>query len=158
MTRDEYEERKRRIDAHHRFSSELIEAARQQELRALELVWMTTAEGVFGRSLPPVPAEEAILLSVSSAMPGKVAPPVKAPRRVLWEVVENVVDILPGLPDPFDRNDVCQALGYELDRGVTFRLFERLMDDKHIQRVARGEGRIPAQYRRVESEIPAAVD
>ncbi len=43
MTREEYEERKRRIDAHHRFSTELIEAARQQELRALDLVWMTTA-------------------------------------------------------------------------------------------------------------------
>ena len=157
MTRDEYEERKRRIDAHHRFSSELIEAARQQELRALELVWMTTAEGAFGRSLPPVPSEEAILLSVSPAAPERKAAPVKAPRRVLWEIVENVIEVLPGLPDPFDRNDVCQALGYELDRGVTFRLFERLLDEKRVQRVTRGEGRIPSKYRRVGSAHPAPV-
>jgi hypothetical protein len=64
MTRHDYEERKRRIEAHHRFSSELIDAARQQELRALELVWMTTAEGAFGRSLPPMPSAEAIHPSV----------------------------------------------------------------------------------------------
>jgi hypothetical protein len=158
MTRDEYEERKRRIEAHHRFSSELIEAARQQELRALELVWMTTAEGAFGRSLPPMPSEEAILLSVSSAPPGRGATPAKAPRRPLWEIVEKVVEVLPGLPEPFDRNDLCLALGYELDRGVLFRLFERLVDEKRVQRVTRGEGRIPSQYRRVESESAAVVD
>lgn len=161
MTKAEYEERKRRIEAHHRFSSELIDAARQQELRALELVWMTTAEGAFGRSLPPIPSEEAILLSVSSVPSvGSVgrAAPAKAPRRALWEVVEKVVEVLPGLPDPFDRNDLCQALGYELDRGMTFRLFQRLVAEKHIRRVSRGEGRLPSQYRRVESEAAPAVD
>jgi hypothetical protein len=158
MTRDEYEERKRRIEAHHRFSSELIDAARQQELRALELVWMTTAEGSFGRSLPRMPSEEAILLSVSSAPPGKGTPPAKAPRRALWEVVEKVVEVLPGLPELFDRNDICQAIGYELDRGTLFRVFERLVDEGRVKRVTRGEGRIPSQYRRVESESAAVVD
>ncbi len=158
MTREEYDERKSRIEAHHRFSSELIDAARQQELRALELVWMTTAEGSFGRSLPPMPSAEAILLSVSSATPGKGAPPARPRRRALWEFVEKVVEVLPGLPDPFDRNDLCQALGQELDRGMMFRLFERLVDEKRVQRVTRGEGRIPSQYRRVENEPAAVVD
>ncbi|HEV7667211.1 MAG TPA: hypothetical protein VGS22_01725 [Thermoanaerobaculia bacterium] len=158
MTRDEYEERKRRIEAHHRFSTELIDAARQQELRALELVWMTTAEGSFGRSLPPMPSEEATLPSASSASPGKGAPPAKARRRSLWEIVDKVVEVLPGLPDPFDRNDVCQALGYELDRGTLFRMFERLVDERRVKRVTRGEGRIPSQYRRVESEAAAVVE
>ncbi len=158
MTREEYEERKRRIEAYHRFSSELIDAARQQELRALELVWMTTAEGAFGRALPPLPSENAILLPVSPAASGKPVPPAKAPRRVLWEIVDQVIEILPGLPEPFDRNDVCRAIGYELDRGIMFRLFERLVDEKRVQRVMRGEGRNPSQYRRSEGEVPAAVD
>lgn len=158
MTREEYEDRKRRIEAHHRFSSELIDAARQQELRALELVWMTTAEGAFGRALPPLPSEDAIVLPVSPPASGKPAPPAKAPRRVLWEIVDQVIEILPGLPEPFDRNDVCRAIGYELDRGIMFRLFGRLVEENLVRKVARGEGRIPSQYRRVESEGAAAVD
>ena len=158
MTREEYDERKRRIEAHHRFSTELIDAARQQELRALELVWMTTAEGAFGRALPPLVSEETILLPVSPAASGKPAPPAKAPRRVLWEIVDQVIEILPRLAEPFDRNDVCRALGYELDRGIMFRLFERLVEENLVRRVTRGEGRIPSRYRRVESEAPAPVD
>ncbi|HXU31224.1 MAG TPA: hypothetical protein VN851_11650 [Thermoanaerobaculia bacterium] len=157
MTRDEYEERKRRIEAHHRFSSELIDAARQQELRALELVWMTTAEGSFGSSLLPMPSAEAILPSVSSS-PGRPAAPVRVRRRSLGEIVEKVIDVLPGLPEVFDRNDVCQAINHDLDRGTVFRLFERLVDEGRVQRVTRGEGRIASQYRRAESEIAPVVD
>ena len=152
MTREEYEERKRRIEAHHRFSAELIEAARQQELRALELIWMTTAGGSFGRSWPPISSEEAILLPVSSGAAGSIAPPARPRRRSLGEVFQKVMEILPELPEPFDRNDVCQAIGYEPDRATLFRVFERLTTEGLAQRVARGEGRIPSRYRRVGSE------
>ncbi len=152
MTRDEYEERKRRIEAHHRFSQELIDAARLQELRALELVWMTTAEGPFGQILPAMPSEQGSELPASLSVPVQPAIPSLPPKRSLGEMLEEVEVLLPDLPEPFDRNDVCRALGYEADRGTLYRVLERLLEERRIKIVVHGEGRSPSQYQRFERE------
>jgi len=44
MTREEYERRKRRIEEETRTAVELVEASGRVQLRALELVWMTSGE------------------------------------------------------------------------------------------------------------------
>ena len=44
MTREDYEDRKQRLDEQHRAAIRLLEAAHRQQLRALDLIWMTTAD------------------------------------------------------------------------------------------------------------------
>ena len=43
MTHDEYVQRKQRLDEQLRGGIELLQAAHRQQVRALDLVWMTSA-------------------------------------------------------------------------------------------------------------------
>jgi len=52
----------------------------------------------------------------------------------------------------FDRNDVCQALGYEPDRNSLFRILNELVQDGRLLIVQRGGGRVPTRYSRPETQ------
>lgn len=159
MTRDEYEGRKRRIEEQHRFGTELLEAARQQQLRALDLVWMTTAEGAFGPGgFQPLPPEPSLFLTAAPVAVASVAAPARRVGRPLEDHVAELVAILPSLPELFDRDDVCRALGYEPKRSVLFRVYERLVEQGVLKKVTRGEGRAPSQYKRVEAGVSPKVE
>jgi hypothetical protein len=132
MTRDEYERRKRRLEEQHREGVALLEAAYRQQLRALELVWMTNEEVL------PAPPPEA------PAPP----PPSPPPRRPAWALIEDLERVLPGLPETFDRNDVCRAIGYEPDRGTLFRILQDLVVDGVLVLQQRGSGKHPSVYRK----------
>jgi hypothetical protein len=47
MTREQYEQRKQRLD------EQLLEAAHRQQVRALELVWSMSAEETLPSQVPP---------------------------------------------------------------------------------------------------------
>ncbi|HEX6901185.1 MAG TPA: hypothetical protein VF789_15780 [Thermoanaerobaculia bacterium] len=53
MTRDEYEQRKRRLEGQLQAGVELLEAAYREQIRALELVWMTRSKEGVARFLLP---------------------------------------------------------------------------------------------------------
>jgi hypothetical protein len=164
MTRDEYEERKRRIEAQHRAGIELLEAACRQQLRALDLVWMTTAEGDV--AFPAMPLEP--LASLPDPEPSSPTPPVspappqaKRPanrpqRRAAWQLIEDVEKALADVPEVFDRNDICDALGYDPDRGSLYRILQELIGDGILALENRGAGKQPSRYRRLATDDSAA--
>src|SRR6185295_15085586 len=167
MTRDEYEERKRRIEEQHRSGIELLEAARRQQLRALDLVWMTTAAGdVDGlgaswgeAAFQPLAVGGPERLTIPAAPPD--APSALPPRRLRRAFGEFIVEIegaLARVPEVFDRNDVTRVLGYEPDRGSLFRVLQELAQEGSITVVTRGEGRHPTRYRKVATEAPDDTD
>lgn len=144
MTREEYERAKQRITEERTAALELMETAYDAQLRALELVWTTHGQGSF------TPA-------ILRRAPEPAPPPPPATRlsrrasRISPEELENrIVETLDRLPDPFDRNDICNALGLPLDRGLLYRALQRLTDDGLLQILDRGEGRRAARYRKNE--------
>ncbi len=143
MTREEYETRRQRIEEEARTGAELLRAACQAQLRALEVLWLTTS-GEPARLTPP-PATGQRPSPASNA--ASAAPPAPAePRRSLGRVFQDLVKVLPQLPEVFDRNDACRALGYEPDRTALYRILNELVRDGKLRVASRGEGRKPARY------------
>lgn len=146
MTRDEYERRQQRLEEQHREGMALLEAAHRQQLRALELIWMTTAE----EDLPvsrtaPSPA----------AHPPAPSGPAKPERRPAWALLDDIEEALPKLPEVFDRNDLCRALGYEPDRSSLFRMFQDLINGGILVMQRRGVGKTPTVYRKTGVKLDA---
>lgn len=129
MTQNEYEQRKRRLEEDLRSGIELLQAAYQTQLRALELVRMGSSAGP-AASLPQ-----------PSSQPPR-------PRRSHGETYANVRAVLPQLPEVFDRNDVCRALGHEPDRATLHRSFMDLVREGILRIEAPGLGRNATKYRR----------
>ena len=134
MTRDEFEARKRRLEEELRSGMELLQAAFQTQLRALELVWMgTSGEPASTTKAPPLP---------------QPAPEPKPARQSLDNLYSDFVAALPKLPEVFDRGAICRALGYEPGRVALYRLLNELVRDGHLQIVSQGMGRKGTTYRR----------
>jgi len=148
MTHEEYEARKRQLDEQLDSGIELKTAHRQQ-LRALELVWLTTAEGdvAVPRFLldPPPPRPPAPAPPPAPAVAAPPPPPHRTPGQLTGEIQK----VLSLLPDPFDRNDVCKALGYEADRGSLYRALQNLVQDQRITVEFMGGGKVPSRYKKV---------
>lgn len=143
MTREEYEERKRRLDEQLRAGVELLEAAHRQQVRALDLVWMSTADE--GVSLEEAPSRPEARAPAPAQAPS--APPRPA-RRSAWQLREDVEAALARLPELFDRNDLCRALGYEPDRAALYRTLWDLIGTGALTLADRGSGRTPSRYRK----------
>jgi predicted pyridoxine 5'-phosphate oxidase superfamily flavin-nucleotide-binding protein len=145
MRRDEYEQRKQRLETQLREGIALLEAAHRQQVRALELVWLTTAE-------------EDLAFSPEPAAGRSDSPPPPAPsrprRRGPGELEEEIEDALAGVPDVFDRNDVCRVLGYAPDRGSLYRVLQELTDAGRLTVQQRGSGRTTTQYRKSPDGFP----
>lgn len=152
MTREQYEQRKRRLEEQLQAGIQLLESAHQVQIRALDLVWMLQAE--------ETSAEAVRTEAVAASSP--VAPaPLPAPlprRRTPGEVTEDILAALPSLPDTFTRGDVCDALGYEPDRALLYRILQDLRREGCIGLQSLGAGQRATVYRRVDpSDSPADV-
>jgi hypothetical protein len=157
MTREDYEDRKRRLDEQLRAGVELLEAAHRQQVRALDLVWMTTAEEAV--AFPRLPAEASYrpdALPAAAPVPAPPASPPKPPRRAAWQLQVEVEAALAHVPEVFDRNDLCRALGYEPDRGSLYRTLWELIGDGVLALEERGGGRTPSRYRKTGAAAPQA--
>jgi hypothetical protein len=164
MTREEYEQRKRRLEEQLAEGIELLRAGFRQQIRALDLVWMTTAAEDITLSAIPAAGmrrEE----PASSIRPSPEPQPAKPSRRPrlpagkLWEDVDAVFD---SLPQVFDRNDLLKALGYEPERSSLYRVVRELLRAGEIVVHTSPAGKIAAKYEKVgaagESQTPAAAD
>ena len=128
MTRQEYEERRRRLDEELRAGRELLEASHRAQVQALELHW-TAEEG--------------------SAVPEPGPPPEKRPRRPALELHEAIFERLDELPEVFTKDDLCRALGETPDRRALYRVLSDLERLGWLRLEDRGTGRIPSSYRRL---------
>jgi hypothetical protein len=137
MTHDEYEQRQRQLDEQLRAGIELLEAAHRQQTRALDLIWRSfSGEEPGVRPGVPVSAE-----------------PRRPSRRRAWELAGEIQEALAGVPEVFDRNHVCQALGFEPDRSSLFRALEDLVRNGSLAVEELGSGRTPTRYRKTGAAV-----
>jgi len=120
MTRDDYEERRKRMDEELRAGIELLQAAHAAQVRALDLVWMSSGDQA--PAMAPPPGEP----MVSSAPPA----PAKKKRQPIGQLYEDVCAAVERYPERFDRGDVCRLLGYEPNRGSLVRVLQELLAEK----------------------------
>jgi len=145
MRRNEYEERKQTLDEQLDAGIELLRAAHRQQVRALDLIWMTTAEEDGGVSIPDeIPA----VLPIAAAAPAPVQEAAPTPRRRAWELHDEILDALDHVPEVFDRGHICARLGFEPDRGSLYRVFRELIEEGVLSVHAKGEGRYPTRYKK----------
>jgi len=135
MTRDEYERRKQRIEEQLRAGVELMESVYRAQIRALDLVWMVQAEE--DAEVPPAPPA-----------PAPVPPADRPRRRSAPEVDEDVHEAFSRLPETFTRRDVCEALGYEPDRGALYRSLQLLTRSGALRVETPGGGQRATIYRK----------
>ena len=139
MTRSEYERRKQRIEEQLRAGIELMESAYRAQIRALDLVWMVQAEEDAEAPLPP-PAQEPL------------RPPDKPRRRSAPEVDADVREAFARLPETFTRRDVCEALGYEPDRGALYQSLQLLTRSGALRVESPGRGQRATIYRKTGAD------
>lgn len=147
MTRNQYEQHKRRLEEQLRAGIQLLETACQAQIRALDLVWMLQAEA--GEPEPfvvPEPAPAPSLPKEETPLP-----PSRPRRREPGELDEEIRGTLPRLSETFTRRDVCKALGYEPDRGSLYRILQDLVREGRIRAESMGTGQIPTLYRRIDA-------
>src|SRR6185369_8049596 len=101
MTRDDYEAQKRRLAEQHRSLTEMVDAAYQTQLRALDMVWRMMSGA--GTPEPPAP--------LPPATPAEPAAPQRRRLRA-GELKNDVAAALDRLPDLFVFSDVYEAIGY----------------------------------------------
>ncbi|HSU83901.1 MAG TPA: hypothetical protein VLR69_15890 [Thermoanaerobaculia bacterium] len=137
MTREDYETQKRRLAEQHRSLVEMVDAAYQTQLRALDLVWrMMSGEGTPELLAPP-------------ATPAAAPAPPSRRRLRAGELKHDIAEVFYRLPDPFVFSDVYQAIGYEPDRGSLHRALQSLIDEGHVALHKRGTGTQPTRYRKL---------
>jgi hypothetical protein len=139
MTRDEYEERRKRMDKELRAAIELLQAAHAAQVRALDLVWMSSGDHAPAVA-PPLGEPMA---------PGAPPASAKMKRQPIGQLYEDVCTALERCPERFDRGDVCRLLGYEPNRGSLYRVLQELIAEKLFALEVRGEGTIPSKYRKL---------
>jgi len=138
MTRDDYEAQKRRLAEQHRSLTEMVDAAYQTQLRALDMVWRMMSGA--GTPEPPAP--------LPPATPAEPAAPQRRRLRA-GELKNDVAAALDRLPDLFVFSDVYEAIGYAPDRGSLHRVLQDLKDEGHLALHSRGMGTQPTRYRKL---------
>ena len=148
MRRDEYEQRKQRLETQLQEGIALLESAHRQQIRALELVWMTTAEEDLALGATPAAAPAAVRSEPAAPAP---EPP---SRRTPWEIIQDLAVALPKVPEVFDRNLLHEALGYAPDRGSLHRILRQLVGNGNLTVERPGRGRVPTTYRKTGGGVP----
>jgi hypothetical protein len=147
MTREQYEDQKRRLAEQHRSLVEMVDDAYQTQLRALDMVWrMMSGEGAADPRPAPAPPP-------APPQPAAPAPPARR-RRKPGELEEDVLAALPRLPELFVFSDICEVLGYKPDRGSLYRILQELKGSGHIAVHEGGTGTLPTQYRNLVPRQP----
>jgi hypothetical protein len=152
MTRDEYEQRNRRLEEELRAGVALLETAYRHQVRALQLVWAAAGGDV------EIPSS---VMAAFSGLPAAAAPalpaaPPQPARRTAWGLFNDVQDALDQAPEVFDRNDICRILGYEPNRGSLYRTLQELIQDGACALEERGTGKVPTRYRKTAPSAATA--
>lgn len=151
VTREQYNLHKRRLEEQLQAGIQLLESAYQAQIRALDLVWMLHAEEA-GVEVTGAAAAAAPAPATQAPTPPAASPPPR--RRMPGEVSEEVLAVLPRLPELFTRGDVCEALGYEPDRAVLYRVLQELRQEGHIDIKSPGAGQRATVYRQLGASDP----
>jgi hypothetical protein len=146
MTRNQYEQHKRRLEEQLRAGIQLLETAYQAQVRALDLVWMLQAEAEAQGAFLPQETAAALSPPREKTPP----PPSQSRRRGAGDLEADVSAVVPQLPETFTRRDICQALDYEPDRGSLYRILRDYVRDGSLRIESVGAGQNPTRYRRLD--------
>ena len=162
LSKEEYEERRRRLDEQHQATLALVEAAWQAQVRALDLVWLASGAG----GVPLLPQIEGLafggpvrLLEAGAAAERRAPSPAAAPeppprRRGPWAVMGEIERVFEELPEVFGHHDLNRALGYDLDRGSARRNLQLLIEDGVLATEQSESGHVRLLYRKLRATIP----
>ncbi|HYN21904.1 MAG TPA: hypothetical protein VE078_13160 [Thermoanaerobaculia bacterium] len=143
MTREEYEDRRRRLDAELRAGIDLLEQGHRAQVRALDLVWSIQD--------PSSPAPQVQVQPTNPSPIASKAAPAPRPRRRPLELANAVRGALDKLPPVFTKDDISRTLGESADRRGLFRVLLDLMQEGYLTIEERGQGRTPTSYRKLPS-------
>jgi hypothetical protein len=135
MTREEFEERLRALEAQHQADIALMNAGHEARIRSLLSLWQTAA--------PPAADPQPVAVPAAApAPPPPALPPEPAPkpRRAAHSVLNDLIEAFPELPEIFDKHDIARVLGYEPSRATLFRALLTLNEAGHITTVSTGNG------------------
>jgi len=154
MNQADYERRKQYIEQELEATIELVRAGARAQLRALDMVWMTSPENsapvpVF-LDPPSAPRPAPLLLAPVEAAPAAPAAPVRK-RRPAAELYYEVCDALEKVPEVFDRTDLLALLETRPERSSLYRVLEDIRRQGRIEVVEKGRGIHPDTYRRKSS-------
>jgi hypothetical protein len=149
MPQDDYERYRRRLEEQLHADIGMLYEAFQAKLRAYQTIHRSRGGELdldpqlaagYPPHLSPIPAP---------APPAPAAleapPPRSSPESVLYAIRE----ILPSLPEDFDRTDVLQALGFEPRRSTFYQALNQLRVEGLIDVTRDSGGKRPAQYQKV---------
>jgi hypothetical protein len=155
MRQGEYERRRHALEAQFHEDVELLRAGYQAKLRALEMVWLTSPEEALPAGCSASDAVETLRLSetvpASETLPVRetLPPAPEPPARRRGQVIDDIEDIFPELPEEFDKKDVIRLLGYDVPRATLHRVFSQLTIDGLIAMAHHSDGHTPTRYRKL---------
>jgi len=116
-----------------------VQAGHQARVQLLDLMWGMSSTGVPEPQAPP------------PAAPELPEPEPRPRRRGAGELLDGVLEILPGLPELFTKDDIEKAMGERIDRASLLRILRELEQDGWLRTETLGRGRYPTVYCRVHS-------
>jgi hypothetical protein len=140
---NEYERLRRDLEERLAADLELIHAAHQARLQALDALGFASAE-------PQAPTESPTSVPQTAPVeePGELPVAVQKPRR--GDLLADILKIFPDLPEVFDKPEVVRLLGYEPNRPALHRVWDKLREDGKIVMERFSAGRRPTRFRKVE--------
>jgi len=118
MTQEEYEERRRGLDAQLQADVAMVHLGHEARVRSLESLWQAAKAGDEKAAIPAaVPAPPAAL---------------QAAARPPGATYNDLLEALPRLPEAFDKRDVVRVLGYKPPYTTLLRALEFLKESGEI--------------------------
>ena len=139
MDRQEYQRRRRALEELYQADLRLLRAAHEARVRSLEALWLSLDGGDAA-----LPSPSAFLLPAAEGAPALPAASSRNPdlRTALEE-------ILPALPEVFDKTDILQALGWTPSRPSLYRVLADMVTEGLLRFDYLSGGRRASRYRKV---------
>ena len=155
MKWSEYEQRRRAMERQLEADIELLRAAHETRIRALDRLWLDLSE-----KDQPSPAdgperggagEGPTAAGPAPEVPIGTQTGTQAPREVrkgYGEVSLDIEGVFDSLPEVFDRPELVRALGYQPVRTTFYRAIDALVAEGRIMVESRSAGRHRTRYRK----------
>lgn len=144
MDRNEYNRRRCALEELYQADLRLLRAAHEARVRSLEALWLALEGDV-------LPSPLAILHAApepdhAPALPAEPDVPASLLRNP--DLRTSLEEILPSLPDLFEKKDVIQALGWTPSRSSLHRVLSDMVQDGFVAFEVLSSGRMPSRYRK----------
>ncbi|HSF43520.1 MAG TPA: hypothetical protein VLT87_27250 [Thermoanaerobaculia bacterium] len=152
MKWSEYEQRRRAMERQLAADIEMLRAAHEIRVRALEQLWLDLSE-----KDQPSPANGPERVGTGEAevpigMPTGTQAPQEA-RKGYGEVSLDIERVFDLLPEVFDRPELVRTLGYQPVRTTFYRAIETLVAEGRITIESQSAGRHRTRYRKLGGPV-----